>query len=74
MFVSALQTKIFETSHNLLFFSFRQTSKKNIFGFSVVFPRKIVQIQSLKLNISRTAWPDFNDFGLILEDFEQPLR
>ena len=71
MLVSGLQTEIFETvyfrivhlsfltSHNLLFFSLCKTSKKTTFSaFLSYFSRKIVQISiSVKLNISRTAWP-----------------
>ena len=48
----------FLTSHNLLFFRFCKTSKKkNIFGFLSFFIVKSPKSQSLKLNISRTAWP-----------------
>ena len=65
MLVSGLQAEIFETlyclivhwsfltSRNPLPFSLCKTSK-NVFGFSVVFSQKSVQISSL--NISRTAW------------------
>ena len=48
---------LFLTSHNLLFFRFCKTSKKNIFGFLSFFVVKSPKSQSLKLNISRTAWP-----------------
>ena len=70
MFVSALQTEIFDicycwivhlsflTSHNLLFFTFCKTSKKTTFSvFLSLFLVKLSKSQSLKLNISRTAWP-----------------
>ena len=70
MFVLALQTEIFDTgycwivhlsfptSHNLLFFRFCKTSKKTTFSvFLSFFLVKLPKSQSLKLNISRTAWP-----------------
>ena len=70
MFVLAVQTEIFDTgycwivhlsfltSHNLLFFKFCKTSKKTTFsGFLSFFLVKSPKSQSLKLNISRTAWP-----------------
>ena len=70
MFVSALQTEIFDTgycwivhlsfltSHNLLFFRFCKTSKKTTFSvFLSFFLVKLPKSQSLKLNISRTAQP-----------------
>ena len=62
-------------SHNLLFFRFCKTSKKNnIFGFSVVFSHKIVQISIFKVEYLKNDLADFNDFGLILQDFEWPFR
>ena len=70
MFVLAVQTEIFDTgycwivhlsfltSHNLLFFRFCKTSKKRTFSvFLSFFLVKSPKSQSLKLNISRTAWP-----------------
>ena len=36
---------------------FAELLKNNIFGFSVVFLVKLFTSRSLKLNISRTAWP-----------------
>ena len=65
MLVLALQTEILDTSycwivhlsflmlHNLLFFRL----KKNIPFISRFFLVKLFKSQSLKLNISRTAWP-----------------
>ena len=48
----------FLTSHNLLFFRFCKTSKKTTFSvFLSFFLVKSPKSQSLKLNISRTAWP-----------------
>ena len=45
----------FLTSHNLLFFSFCKTSKISVFlSFFLV---KLSKSQSLKLHISRMAWP-----------------
>ena len=58
----------FLTSHNLLFFSLCKASKNNIFGFSVVFTRKIVQISIFKVEYLEDGLADFNDFGLILQD------
>ena len=87
MFVSGLQTEIFETvyclivhlsfltSHNLLFFSMCKTSKKNnIFGFSVVLSRKTVQMPIFKVEYLENGLADFNDFGVILQDFGRPFR
>ena len=87
MYVSGLQTEIFETvycwiahlpfltSHNLLFFSLFKTSKKNQhFRFSVVFSRKFVQISIFKGEYFENGLADFNDFCLILQDFEWPFR
>ena len=69
MFVLAVQMEIFDTgyclilhlsfltSHNLLFFRFSKTSKKKTFSvFLSFFLVKSPKFQSLKLNISRTAW------------------
>ena len=48
----------FLTSHNLLFFRSCKTSKKTTFSvFLSFFVVKLSKSQSLKLNISRTAWP-----------------
>ena len=69
MFVLAVQMEIFDTgycwivhlsfltSHNLLFFRFSKTSKKTFSVFLSFFLVKSPKFQSLKLNISRTAWP-----------------
>ena len=48
--------------------------KNNIFGFSVVFSRKIVQISIFKVEYLENGLADFNDFGLILQDFERLFR
>ena len=48
----------FLTSHNLLFFSLCKISKKQHCRFFLSFSLiKLSKSQSLKLNISRTAWP-----------------
>ena len=48
----------FLTSHNLLFFSLCKSSKKTTFSvFLSFFLVKLSKSRSLKLNISRTAWP-----------------
>ena len=65
------------TSQNLLLFIFCKTSKKKQhFRFSVVFSRKTVQVQILifKVEYLENGLVDFNDFGLILQDFERPFR
>ena len=49
-------------------------SKENIFGFSVVFSRKIVQISIFKDEYLNNGLTDFNDFGLILQDFERSFE
>ena len=43
--------------------------KNNIFGFSVVFSWKTVQIFIFKVEYLKIAVTDLNDFGLILQDF-----
>ena len=50
------------------------SSKRNIFGFSVAFSRKIVQISMFKVEYLENGLADFNDFGFILQDFEGPFR
>ena len=86
MFVFGLETEIFLivyclivhlaflTSHNLLFFSLYETSKKQHFRFSVVFSRKTVQILIFKVEYLENASADFNDLGLIFRDFERSFR
>ena len=63
----------FLTSHNLLLFSFFKTSKNNIFGFSVFFLTKFLKYQPL-IEYLEKGLADFNDFGIILQDFERPFR
>ena len=48
--------------------------KNNVFGFSVVFSHEIVQISVFKVEYLENGLDDFNDFGLILQDFERPFR
>ena len=48
--------------------------KNNIFGFSVVFSRKIVEISVLKVKYLENGLADFINFGLILQDFERPFK
>ena len=55
------------------FSGFAKLLKYNIFGFSVVFSRKIAQISFLKVEYLENGLADFNDFGLILQDSEQPF-
>ena len=87
MFVLAVQTEIFDTgycwivhlsfltSHNLLFFRFCKTSKKTTFSvFLSFFSRKIAQISIFKVEYLENGAADFNDFSLILQDFERPFR
>ena len=65
----------FVTSQDLLLFSFCKTSKKNnVFGFSVIFSWKTVQILIFKVEYLENGLGDLNDFGLILQDFERPFR
>ena len=61
-------------SYNLLFFSLWKTFKKQHFQFSVVLSHKIVQISIFKVEYLENSLVDFNDFGLILQDFEQPFK
>ena len=86
MFVFSLDAEIFWTVfclvvhlaflmiHNLLNSSLYKTSKKQHFRFSVVFPWKTVQILIFKVEYLENGSLDFYDFGLILQDFEGPLR
>ena len=83
MFVFGLQTEIFQnvyclivqfssvTSQNLLLFSFAKPPKNNIFAF---FSRFSVQILMFKVEYLENGLAVFNDFGLILQDFERPFR
>ena len=64
----------FLTSRNLLFFRFAKLLKKQQFRFFCRFSRKIVQISIFKVEYLENGLADFNDFGLILQDFERPLR
>ena len=50
---------------------FAKLLKNNIFGFSVVFSRKIVQIAIFKVEHLENGLAGFNDFGLILQDFDR---
>ena len=67
----------FVTSQSLLLSIFCKTSKNNIFGFSIVFswktPGKTVQILIFKVELLENDLVDFDDFGLILQDFERPF-
>ena len=56
------------------FSGFAKLLKNNIFGFSVVFSHKIAQISFFKVEYLKNGLADFNDFGLILQDSEQPFR
>ena len=56
------------------FSGFAKLLKNNIFSFSVVFSRKIAQISLFKVKYLENGLADFNDFGLILQDSEQPFR
>ena len=53
----------------LLFFSSCKTSKNDSFGFSVVFFSETVQIFIYRVKYLDNGLADFNDFGLILQDF-----
>ena len=53
---------------------FAKLLKKQHFRFSVVFSRKIAQISFFKVEYLGNGLADFNDFGLILQDSEQPFR
>ena len=88
MFVLALQTEIFKTCYCCtvhLSYVCRHTiycssvfakllKKTNIFGLSVVFSRKIVQISVFKVEYLENGLADFNDSGLILQAFGRPFR
>ena len=64
----------FLTSHNLLFSVCAKPLKKQHFRFLCRFFRKIVQISIFKVEYLENGLADFNDFGLILQDFEQLFR
>ena len=55
------------------FSGFAKLLKNNIFGFSVVFSHIIAQISFFKVEYLKNGLADFNDFGLILQDSEQPF-
>ena len=52
---------------------FCQTSKKTFSVFLSFFSRKIVQISIFKVGYLENGLVDFNDFGLILQDFGRPF-
>ena len=54
-----------------MFVSSCKTAKNNIFGFSA---REIVQISIFKVEYLENGVADFNDLGLILQDFEWPFK
>ena len=56
------------------FSGFAKLLKNNIFGFSVIFSRKIAQISFFKVEYLENGLADFNDFGLILQDSDKPFR
>ena len=56
------------------FSGFAKLLKNSIFGFSVVFSHKFAQISFFKVEYLENGLADFNDFGLILQDSEQPFR
>ena len=60
------QFTVFQFAQNLL--------EKQHFRFAVVFFQKTVQILMFKVEYIENGSADFNDFGLILQDFERPFR
>ena len=65
----------FVTSHNPLLFSLCKTSEKTThLVFLSFFSRKTVQISTFKVEHVENDLTDFNDFGLILQDFERLFR
>ena len=56
------------------FSGFAKLLKNSIFSFSVVFSHKFAQISFFKVEYLKNGLADFNDFGLILQDSEQPFR
>ena len=87
MFVFGLVTEIFWTVYCLIVHLAFLTShtvyclsacakplKKQYFRFSVIFPRKTVQVLIFKVEYLENGLADLNDFGLILQDFERPFR
>ena len=56
------------------FSGFAKLLKKQHFRFFCRFSRKIAQISFIKVEYLENGLADFNDFGLILQDSEQPFR
>ena len=56
------------------FSGFAKLLKKQHFRFLCRFFSKIAQISFFKVEYLENGLADFNDFGLILQDFEQPFR
>ena len=56
------------------FSGFAKLLRKQHFRFSAVLSRKIAQISFFKVEYLENGLADFNDFGLILQDSEQPFR
>ena len=61
--------------HAIYCFSvFAKLLKKQNFRFFCLFSRKMVQVSVFKVEYLENGLADFNDFGLILQDFERPFR
>ena len=63
-----------DVTQSIVLLFVQNLQKNNIFGFSVVFSRKIVQISIFKVEYLENGLADFNDYGLILQDFERPFK
>ena len=63
-----------DVTQSIVLHFFAKRLKNNIFWFSVAFSRKIVQISVFKVEYLDNGLADFNDFGLILQDFKRPFR
>ena len=65
---------ITDVTQSIVLLFVQNLQKNNIFSFSVVFSRKIAQISIFKVEYLENGLADFNDYGVILQDFERPFK
>ena len=65
---------ITDVTQSIVLLFVQNLQKNNNFGFSVAFSCKIVQISIFKVEYLENGLADFNDYDLILQDFERPFK
>ena len=74
LFIVELSFIISDVTQSFVVQFVQNLQNNNIFGFSVFFSPKIVQISIFKVEYLENGLADFKDFALILQDFERPFR